>query len=167
MTPLPTRWIGWWFRSRTEARWAVFFNDLGIEFEYEPEGFSLSDGTWYLPDFWLPQIEMFAEVKPGPPTDIEFKKAKLLAHGSKREVLFLDGAPDFKSYQAATWDCDQYTVCDYSLDIDAHGRSYYLDEHRLFSCPGPMSESNFTDRYRQAVYAAREQRFDEEGPCRK
>ena len=41
------------FRSRAEARHAVFFETLGIKYQYEPEGFD-SEGTWYLPDFWLP-----------------------------------------------------------------------------------------------------------------
>jgi len=42
------------FRSRLEARWAVFFDTLGVKYEYEKEGYDL-DGTWYLPDFWLPE----------------------------------------------------------------------------------------------------------------
>ena len=39
------------FRSRLEARWAVFFDALGVEYEYEPEGFELTSGQGYLPDF--------------------------------------------------------------------------------------------------------------------
>lgn len=39
------------FRSRLEARWAVFFNALGVDYEYEPEGFELPSGKKYLPDF--------------------------------------------------------------------------------------------------------------------
>lgn len=42
---------GYRFRSRLEARWAVFFDSLRMRYEYEPEGFELDDGTWYLPDF--------------------------------------------------------------------------------------------------------------------
>lgn len=48
---IQTRYKGYNFRSRLEARWAVFFDALGIEWEYEPEGFELPDGTRYLPDF--------------------------------------------------------------------------------------------------------------------
>ena len=47
---------GYLFRSRLEARWAVFFDALGIQWEYEPEGIVLSDGTHYLPDFYLPDF---------------------------------------------------------------------------------------------------------------
>lgn len=35
---------GYKFRSRLEARWAVFFDTLEIEYQYEPEGFELSNG---------------------------------------------------------------------------------------------------------------------------
>lgn len=55
---------GYKFRSRLEARWAVFFDTLGIEYQYEPEGFDLGDGLWYLPDFWLPKQGSWIEIKP-------------------------------------------------------------------------------------------------------
>ncbi len=49
--PIETEYKGYRFRSRLEARWAVFFETLGVEWEYEPEGFQLPSGTCYLPDF--------------------------------------------------------------------------------------------------------------------
>jgi hypothetical protein len=49
--PIETIYNGYKFRSRLEARWAVFFDALGVEYEYEPEGFVLPSGTYYLPDF--------------------------------------------------------------------------------------------------------------------
>jgi len=36
---IETVYNGYKFRSRLEARWAVFFDALGIEYEYEKEGF--------------------------------------------------------------------------------------------------------------------------------
>lgn len=51
MKPIETIYNGYRFRSRLEARWAVFFDALGVEYEYEPEGFDLGDGMYYLPDF--------------------------------------------------------------------------------------------------------------------
>lgn len=47
---IETRYAGCRFRSRLEARWAVFFDTLGLAWEYEPEGFQLAEGP-YLPDF--------------------------------------------------------------------------------------------------------------------
>ena len=63
MKAIETEYNGYRFRSRLEARWAVFFESLGIQYEYEPEGLVLSDGTWYLPDFYLPQFGCYFEVK--------------------------------------------------------------------------------------------------------
>ena len=60
---IQTYYKGYKFRSRLEARWAVFFDELGIRYEYEPEGIKLSDGTVYLPDFYLPDFHVFFEVK--------------------------------------------------------------------------------------------------------
>jgi len=51
---IETRYAGCNFRSRLEARWAVFFDHLGIKWEYEREGYVGVRGTPYLPDFWLP-----------------------------------------------------------------------------------------------------------------
>lgn len=63
---IPTKYNGYSFRSRLEARWAVFFDALNVRFEYEKEGYDLGALGWYLPDFWLPDIGsgVWAEVKP-------------------------------------------------------------------------------------------------------
>ena len=63
MKAIETCYNGYRFRSRLEARWAVFFDAAGIDYRYEPEGFELTDGTRYLPDFFLPAIGIYAEVK--------------------------------------------------------------------------------------------------------
>lgn len=61
---IETEYRGYRFRSRLEARWAVFFSTLGVPYEYEPEGFELGNGVRYLPDFWLPTWDAWVEVKP-------------------------------------------------------------------------------------------------------
>lgn len=61
--PIETPYKGYRFRSRLEARWAVFFDALNIKWEYEKEGFDLGDGDYYLPDFWLPELSLWYEVK--------------------------------------------------------------------------------------------------------
>jgi hypothetical protein len=70
---IETVYKGYRFRSRLEARWAVFFDALGLEWEYEKEGYQLS-GTGYLPDFWFPKFNCFAEVKPKVFTIEEYQK---------------------------------------------------------------------------------------------
>jgi hypothetical protein len=62
--PIETFYNGYRFRSRTEARWAAFFDSAGLQFEYEKEGFVWDDGTKYLPDFWLPSLNLWIEIKP-------------------------------------------------------------------------------------------------------
>lgn len=54
--PIETEYKGYRFRSRLEARWAVFFDECGFKWEYEPEGFDI-DGTKYLPDFRLKNVQ--------------------------------------------------------------------------------------------------------------
>lgn len=71
---IPTMYAGVRFRSRLEARWAVFFNHLGIRWEYEPDAFDVcakaSDTGEvlsthkYTPDFFFPDYAAFGEVKP-------------------------------------------------------------------------------------------------------
>jgi hypothetical protein len=75
---IETEYNGYKFRSRLEARWAVFFDTLGIEYRYEEDGFDLN-GTWYLPDFWLPKHNCWIEIKGQRPTEDEERKADLLA----------------------------------------------------------------------------------------
>ena len=65
---IETQYKGYRFRSRLEARWAVFFDACGVEWLYENEGYDLPSG-YYLPDFWLPKEECFIEIKPGPLTE--------------------------------------------------------------------------------------------------
>ena len=55
------------FRSRREARWAILFDHLGIDWRYEPEGYCLSGNVHYLPDFELhlgSGKRQWVEVKP-------------------------------------------------------------------------------------------------------
>lgn len=66
---------GFRFRSRLEARWAIFFETLGVDYRYEPEGFELEDGIRYLPDFYLPQKLHWIEIKPELPSPEEKEKA--------------------------------------------------------------------------------------------
>ena len=43
MKAIQTEYKGYLFRSRLEARWAVFFDACGVRWEYEPEGYDLGD----------------------------------------------------------------------------------------------------------------------------
>lgn len=55
---IQTEYRGYLFRSRLEARWAVFFDACGVDWEYEPEGYDLGNGGYYLPDFLLRNVQL-------------------------------------------------------------------------------------------------------------
>ena len=94
MKAIETRYKGYRFRSRLEARWAVFFDALKIKWDYEPEGFELKDGGRYLPDFFLSDHKLWVEIKPGQPTIEEAYKAKQLVLGTKMALFLSAGMPD-------------------------------------------------------------------------
>lgn len=73
ISPIETHYAGCRFRSRLEARWAVFFDTLGLKWEYEPQGFVVHSGPGYLPDFAVqtPACLLFVEVKPSRPEAID------------------------------------------------------------------------------------------------
>jgi len=60
---IQTQYKGYRFRSRLEARWAVFLDSLPVQWEYEKEGYHLQDGSLYLPDFWLSGLGIWLEIK--------------------------------------------------------------------------------------------------------
>lgn len=92
MKPIETIYKGYRFRSRLEARWAVFFDACDIQYEYEPEGFDLGDGIFYLPDFYIPDWNCFIEIKPI--TEHFFNiKAQRLAMQSQKMVFLCTGEP--------------------------------------------------------------------------
>ncbi len=93
ITAIPTEYKGYRFRSRLEARWAVFFDACGVNWEYEPEGFKLPNGQLYLPDFLLhvcagrSPSDMYVEVK-GKMTEADAEK-----------ILQFSGIKDFESHE--------------------------------------------------------------------
>ena len=69
---IETEYKGYRFRSRLEARWAVFFDACGFRWDYEPEGYEV-DGVKYLPDFRLYDAQYpYCEIE-GKPFFVEVK----------------------------------------------------------------------------------------------
>lgn len=99
--PIETVYKGYKFRSRLEARWAVFFDSLSILYEYEKEGYELGAAGRYLPDFWLPQFKTWVEIKPnaepGEETLKQVEKASVKARAlrdlTSYPVLICTGLP--------------------------------------------------------------------------
>lgn len=153
---IETAYAGYKFRSRLEARWAVFFDALGIKWEYEPEGFILADGTWYLPDFWLPRFcgdgGLWIEVKP---CGGDFSTAKKFARDTGKSILLAEGTPDLVIYGLADGE---------NSDGDAYFDSYVHSENRLFYYSGDdimnPSGEEIDGVIGIAVTAARSARFE-------
>jgi len=167
--PIETRAYGHRFRSRLEARWAVAFTEARIAWQYEPEGFDLGKAGLYLPDFWLPQVSMWAEVKPDRPTDEEIIKAHALVEQSGKACLLLVGPPAAHAYWAIENDYRWITTSD-PVDIAAmdyclfEGSDYHLDEGRFYSSCGtsgtfPMPFDLGYDSH-PAIQAALSARFE-------
>lgn len=101
--PIETVYQGYRFRSRLEARYAVFFDTLGIQWEYEKEGYDL-DGVWYLPDFWLPDLQRWIEIKGQSPTKSELAKVEKLHNKTDQPSCLFYGLPG-ENYGWGYFDC--------------------------------------------------------------
>ena len=88
-----TYYKGYYFRSRIEARYAVFLDYLGILWKYEPEGYIIEEseftqwfgheGDAYLPDFFLPELNIYLEIK----IEKEIIKKRFLKYPFFRDVF--------------------------------------------------------------------------------
>jgi hypothetical protein len=147
--PIDTIYNGYKFRSRLEARWAVFFDALSIKYEYEKEGYELSNGR-YLPDFWLYTEGngcIIAEIKPNNYNEQDFlNNAKHLLKDSITSMvwLFVGNPWDFKLFALG--------LSSGSSDIKFFECSYLKDD-MLASPPCPCT-------LEQAALKAKQARFE-------
>lgn len=105
MQPIETVYNGYRFRSRLEARWAVFFDKCGIPYRYEVDGYKLADGSVYLPDFWIDHSfcgdkgwGFWVEIKPRQASDEELYKMVQLVAQTKHNGLIFQGEPYSDAY---------------------------------------------------------------------
>jgi len=177
---IETRYKGYRFRSRLEARWAVFFDALGLKWEYEPEGFELKSGR-YLPDFYLPDHKVWVEVKPGKSTPLEEIKARDLMEARNEPVFLTGGLPGeegklFYSYTQIGGEFNSLTLtaafgfCEDNGNtspigfVALGGVPHYIDHDHdgslvLIGCTD-MKERKSIDLLRTAIEAARGARFE-------
>jgi len=143
--PIETVYNGYRFRSRLEARWAVFFDALGVKYQYEPEGLDLGTFGWYLPDFYVPHLDTYFEIKPGPADHWpEHKAFDYITKGwdnnefeQNFRFVLLAGDPWLDTSDMYTYEDDKVTLYDvHSADGFAYcgyipGDCYY----RWCECP--------------------------------
>lgn len=95
--PLETHYAGFRFRSRMEARWAVFMDALSIPYQYEPEAYQTKAGK-YLPDFYIPHIDMFMEVKSPEAGERDYNKIRGLTRITGKSVAVVCSPPSIPSF---------------------------------------------------------------------
>ena len=99
------------FRSRHEATWAAFFDELGWKWDYEP-----CDLAGYIPDFDLKfsARPLLIEIKPTP-EDIDLAKSKIECSGWEGDAAILitgDTAHVGEIFEAGGgWDRCVLTYC--------------------------------------------------------
>lgn len=90
---IETEYNGIIFRSKMEAKWAFFMDQINIKYDYEPETFDLGENIYYIPDFYLPEIDKFLEIKPEfNPTQSPVERFALV---TKKDIIVMHGNPFF------------------------------------------------------------------------
>lgn len=162
--PIETKYKGYKFRSRLEARWAIFFDALNLKWDYEIEGYNLGiKYGCYLPDFYLSQVDSFCEVKPEGIYKLSQIKDKYydFTRITKRNIILLMGVPRARFYPIWMYSEDGYIQEDNIFVSNYH--NYPENEHRFYGCPGsnsPMNEGIITDEFCAAIAASRSARFE-------
>lgn len=123
--PIETEYAGYKFRSRLEARWAVFFDACGVDWEYEPQGYTLQDGTKYLPDFLLHGVELDSLDLHKEETDLYVEVKGVVTDDAKRKLVEFSGLGDYERIRderdGDVYDPDVERAC-ISRPIIAFGR---------------------------------------------
>jgi hypothetical protein len=132
---IETEYAGYRFRSRLEARWAVVFDQLKITWRYEDQGYTLSTGRRYLPDFVLedrvfPNQEVFVEVK-GKLENQHVRDLARLVVDTGQPGVVLGEIPDPDGLWSAF---PLFTVPMGLRPCDADGRMLMLDAATFMDC---------------------------------
>jgi hypothetical protein len=103
--------LGYHFRSKTEAQWAFFLEYLGIKWLFEPEAYELS--RRYLPDFFIPSLRCWLEIKGPMPSEDEKDLCRELSKVTGQTVILNFGEPG--------WWIDNETVFGGSFQFHPNG----------------------------------------------
>jgi len=161
---IETVYRGYRFRSRLEARWAVYFDGLGLRWRYESTGWDLPSGP-YLPDFALLLPDMarrpkgaqyWVEVKGCEPTAEEKRLCRELTAATNHRTFLVVGDP-IETFERGYW-------------VVRGGYAVNTGEPTPFQFTGAPGEDMahlrnarhfwHSDRAPQAATAARQARFE-------
>jgi len=147
--PKPTWYNNYYFRSKLEAKWAVFFDLMKIVWEYEPEAFTCEDGSQYTPDFYLPHVFLrdeqrgvYLEIKPLSYEDNQQYIKRISSSLKEKQLVLLVGDPvaailnvnrgENRNEQLCPW-WDNYMVLMYCNNC--HTLKIEFDEGNYYNCP--------------------------------
>lgn len=158
------------FRSELQARWAVFYDYLGVLFKYNQEVFELPDGLWYVPDFWLPEQKRWVKIYDNEPTCFERDKASsfadIMCEDFEQAIYIFYG--DMEPFASSSYSAEVFygpfcDLCHYwcecpvcgCLGITFEGRADYLPCH----CEGRVEMNYDSPRLIEAYTRARQMKF--------
>jgi hypothetical protein len=148
----------------------VFFDLAGVKYDYEPEGFDL-DGQWYLPDFWLPTLRLWFEVKAEHPDSNYLEMLDKLRQFTGHKVVYAVGAPQADEaifYPPAPGEpsspSDRGAGYFFASDRRDPSVFWMTSEHEAHPLMEGASDRwpIISDRLRGAYVASRSERFDRE-----
>ena len=163
MEVIQTEYNGYRFRSRLEARWAVAFDAMGIEYEYEPEGFVLKDGSKYLPDFKLLNIRHRSDFDEFEPIYIEVKGIMSMYDMKRIEqfpapLLIIGNIPSMKD--GSWWDGEWYEWSFCFMDGDEYSGAFCKYGGELWFAGADHDQWDGGNLMRVGLNAARKARFE-------
>lgn len=167
ITPIETIYKGYRFRSRLEARWAVFMDACGADWEYEPEGISAvsyaepgldldEDGnvireypaqtfsTYYLPDFVVHNVKHvhLGRGESEPCYESDYGDVYIEVKGKPvREDISKIGNIVFGSFDFEPFDWDALLDCSYFYRRESDDwtwRQKYEEERVKMLMVGPL-----------------------------
>lgn len=176
--PIATTYGGTTFRSILEARYAVFFDEIGLYWMYEPFVFNFNNIS-YTPDFVVWGIESnvgsgprisksefsIIEIKPCPPNNEYLAYLRKVRDPDKSEILVMVGNPDF--YQPNGYIigrigrgfrveqcplCRTYVACDMEafsyLEANKYGLEAFGHHHPFLNLKSPDVAKEYSLNYR-------------------
>ena len=165
ISAIETAYKGYRFRSRLEARWAMFFDLTGVPWVYEPECLKV-DGEAYLPDFLL-WGDTHHEVKSrhestrvSPPRVYLAGKMKAAHEWRGEAAVCEEGNREGSAPDLEWWDAERLARMDgatfwhvgpFSISDDHRGGHYESAVHMAASCVSGTSEQQVLAACRAAI----------------
>jgi hypothetical protein len=112
---LPTFYEGVRFRSLLVAQWACFLDTLLIRYQYRTQVTEAWPNLEHVPDFWLPEQQIWVDVTAIEPTESSGAEAVDLFEASGRAVYFFLGFPHVRTFADETQSGHRKEICDFGI----------------------------------------------------